>query len=74
VRVGVGVDETGMDQPARRSDFLGTLRRWAAGRAQFADRIVLDQDVREIGFALGDIEHPPAAQDRIGHRRLPPLS
>ncbi len=67
VAMGMGVDEAGVEQPARRRDLDCPLGRGAAGRADLADRVALDQDVGEFGGAGGDIEHPAAAQDRVGH-------
>ena len=57
---------------ARRADLDRALRGGAAGRADFADRVVLDQDVGGVGGAGGDVEHPAAAQDRVGHRAFLP--
>ena len=71
VRVGMGIDEAGMDQPPRRRDFASPLGRRNAGRTQFADRVVLDQDVGRLRRPGPDVEHPPAADDRIGHRHSP---
>ena len=65
--VGVGVDETGMQQPARRVDLDRLGGGGAAGRADLADRVVLDQDIGGFRGSGGDVEHAAAAQDRIGH-------
>ncbi len=67
VAVRVGVDETGMQQPARRRDFDRIGRGRAAGRADFADRVALDEDIGGFCGSCGDVEHAAAAQDRKGH-------
>ncbi len=65
--VGVGVDETGMQQPARRRDLDRIGRGRTAGRADLADRVVLDQDVGGFRGSGRDVEHAAAAQHRISH-------
>jgi 2-(1,2-epoxy-1,2-dihydrophenyl)acetyl-CoA isomerase len=67
VPVGVGVDETGMEQPVSRRDLDGVARGGAARRANFADLVVLDQDIRGFRGSGDDVEQAPAAQDHVGH-------
>ena len=67
VAVRMGVDETGMQQPARRRDLDRIGRGRAAGRTDLADRVVLDQDIGGFRGSCGDVEHAAAAQDRISH-------
>src|SRR5215510_13989143 len=63
----MSVHETGMQQPTPRVDLGSSLGRSAAGRADLADCVAFDQYICRFGSAGGDIEHAPAAQDRIGH-------
>ena len=59
--VGVGVDEPGMDEALRGRDFARTLGRGAAGGAELADRVVLNQDVGRLGGPGPNVEDQPAA-------------
>ena len=70
VRVGVGVDEAGMNELAFSRDDGRVFRRGEAGRADLGDRVVADQDVGRRGRALLDVEHPAAADYRVGHPTL----
>src|SRR6516164_9982717 len=63
----MGVDEAGMEQPPGGGDHGGTLGGGATGRPELADRIALDQDVGRLGGGGGDVEHKPAAQNRMAH-------
>ena len=65
--VGVGVDEAGMEQTPGGGYFGGTIRGGAAGRPDLADRVALDQDVARLGGPGSDVEHEPAAQNRMAH-------
>ncbi len=65
--VRMGVDETGMQQPARGGDLDRIGRSRAAGRTDLADRVVLDQNIGGFYGSCGDVEHLAAAQDRISH-------
>ena len=65
--VGVGIDEAGMNEAASGGDFAGTLGRGTARWPQFADRIVLDQDVGRFRRTGTNVEDQPAAQHRVGH-------
>jgi hypothetical protein len=61
--MGVGVDETRMQEPARRDlDRIG--RGGAARRVDLSDRVVLDQDIGGFRGSRGDVEHAAAAQDQ----------
>jgi hypothetical protein len=63
----MGVYETGMQQPPRRRDLGRIGRSRAAGRADLADRVVLDQDIGGFRGSCGDVEHATAAQHCISH-------
>ena len=66
--MGMGVDETGMQQPVCRGDFDRLIRGGATGRTDLVDRIVLDQDIGGLRRSGSDVEHAAAPQDRISHR------
>src|SRR2546425_705559 len=63
VRVGVGVDQTGMKQEAARVDDRCIGRRGEPGGADLADRVTVDQHVRRLRAVGADIEQDAAADD-----------
>src|SRR5258708_35291639 len=71
MRVGVRVDEAGMNETACGVDLAGAHRRSKSRSADLADRVAVDQNVGNFGGAGGDVEHPSAAQNRIAHRTSP---
>ena len=68
VAVGMRIDETRHDQPARGIDDRSVFRRRQSGRSDCIDRAVANEDVRGLGATLADVEHPPAPYD--GRRGL----
>jgi len=67
VSVGMGVDETRVEQPAARRDLDRLRRSRTPGGADFADRVILDQNICRFKSSSRDVEHAAAAQDREGH-------
>ena len=63
VSVGVGVDQPRMQELAARVDQDGVRGRREAGRADAADRVALDQQVRGFRPGPGAVEHAPAPDD-----------
>ena len=68
--MGVGVDETGQDQPVRRVHGGRVGRRVHAGRSDGADRVAFDEDVGRATVEVASVEDPTAANDGGSHVRL----
>ena len=64
--VGVGIDETWVDQPVGGIDDNGVSRGGEAGRADLGDGVAGDQDVGWRCTVAFDVEQPPVADHRHG--------